>query len=407
MTVVYGTGDERSSSVSVAVALTAVARSSADDGCNDGGNDNDDNDNDPEADPALLAGLPRRADRLVGVLETLVHVGLDLGTLLLDHVERVILFVDQDRHLVEELGELGNGPLDSLNVLVTLLDFSKCALGLTVPVRVEKGLREDLAILVVVQGSLDLLLSGIGLDNAELTLGTSAVLLAVGLLDLLVSLDGLLESVFDSTDLGIADILIASSRDTLGLGLEQLDAIFDTVGEGRGFLLDGCQLLLGVLGRSLVHVVEGTGVEIRDFVDVLVDETDGVLDLGDVGEERVDITGGLLAGNILHLVCVVAGRSSSVGCWLSLGHLTVCSLLGRSIISLGLTIVSTLVVCISLLLWGSISLLWLTIAALWTALWTALLLCWIRVVTVAVVSASVASVAASLLGLSSMQTQGY
>ncbi len=201
-----------------------------------------------------------------------------LCSLFLNNIQGVVLLVDKNAHLIEELCKFGDGALDPFDVFVTFLHLTQSTSCFTVTVAVQKGLREDLTVLIIVKSSLNLLLSGIGLDDTELTLSPCAVLLAIRLLHLLVALNRLLETVLHGANLGVANVLVTSSGNTLCLGLQQFDAVLDTVGQRGSLLLDRSKLLFGVLSGSFIHVVERTRVKVGDLVDVLVDETDGVLD---------------------------------------------------------------------------------------------------------------------------------
>lgn len=65
-----------------------------------------------------------------------LHVGIDLLRVVLDRGDRLVLLFDQHAHLVEHLGQLGQGAFDLLDVVVSLLDLAQRASGVAVSVRV-------------------------------------------------------------------------------------------------------------------------------------------------------------------------------------------------------------------------------------------------------------------------------
>lgn len=103
-------------------------------------------------------------------------------------------------HIIEQLCQFCERPLNTLNVLMTLLHFPVgCSRGRES--RIQKRLLEDLPIALVVDHRLDLLWAGVRLDNLELTLHPLLILDTVLLLHTLVALDGFHELLFHNGSL--------------------------------------------------------------------------------------------------------------------------------------------------------------------------------------------------------------
>jgi len=145
---------------------------------NDADNSKDDEEYN-EADPSLFTGSPCRANGLVRIAKTKdmissgsiqavkglspsLYVLLGFASLSLDDIDGLILLFNQYAHLVfkivirrvilkvseetdviKQLRELGNSPLDTLDILMTFLYFTVSGARLAVPVRAHKLIKRS------------------------------------------------------------------------------------------------------------------------------------------------------------------------------------------------------------------------------------------------------------------------
>lgn len=158
---------------------------------------------DTQADPLLLASLASCVDGDANLLVTLIEVLDDLLSLLLNLSDGNLLLNDQCVHILEELGELNHLLLNLDKGSVTILDSAESGAGAALAVTLHKGLLEDLATGSVLDGSLNLSFAGIGANDtvlaSHLVLGTLSELR----LNLLVLLDGRLETAVDTGDVRV------------------------------------------------------------------------------------------------------------------------------------------------------------------------------------------------------------
>ena len=106
------------------------------DGQDDGDDDEDENDN-AETPPLPLAGVPGALDGLVGMLITLVDVLRSVLGVMLGLDDGLLLLLDQDGEVLEHGGELIQGLLNALQLVVARAHIAQDIGGLSHPVAPE------------------------------------------------------------------------------------------------------------------------------------------------------------------------------------------------------------------------------------------------------------------------------
>lgn len=158
---------------------------------------------DTQADPLLLASLAGRVDGDANLLVTLIEVLDDLLGLLLNLGDGNLLLDDQGVHVLEQLGELDHLLLNLDKGGVTILDSAESGTGAALAVALHKGLLENLATSGILDGGLNLSFAGIGANNTVLASHLVLGALSELRLNLLVLLDGGLETAVDTGDVGV------------------------------------------------------------------------------------------------------------------------------------------------------------------------------------------------------------
>jgi hypothetical protein len=247
---------ERPTTIGGGYLCTAVARSCANDSGHDGCDDDNDDEENDEADDTLLSCLACRDDGLVGGLKTLAHVVLDSSTVLINDVDLLALLSNKNVDLLKQLSKLDERPLNLLDVLVSLLNFSQRTSGFTMSIRVEQRLGKDLLSLVIFNGCSYFLGCGIRLDNLVLPLCTISVLFAVRLFYLLIPLNRLFEPILLRSNLGPAHILVSALWQAGSLRVQVPNLVLNSIGQATCLSRHASQLLMSLLRGSFVHVVQ-------------------------------------------------------------------------------------------------------------------------------------------------------
>lgn len=239
---------------------------------------------DAEADPLLLARLAGRDNGNANLLVALVEILHHLLRLLFDLGHGHVLLHDERVHVLEELGELDHLALDLLQSSMAVLDGREGGAGLAAAVRLHESLGEDLASGDVLDGGADLLLGRLGPDDAvlpgHLVLHAPAEL---GL-ELLILLDGRLETAVDAAHLG-AVLREAAVRIRLHLAHAFREAAV------HGHRLGRQRIQLPVRRRSCrrVGVVQRPLLQHPQLFEVLLDGVDAPVNLPTLVQDRVRV----------------------------------------------------------------------------------------------------------------------
>ncbi|GKT41627.1 uncharacterized protein ColSpa_01808 [Colletotrichum spaethianum] len=209
----------------------------------------------------------------------------DLLALLLDLGDGGLLLDDEHVHVLEQLGELDHLLLNLLQGGLAVLDGVEDGVGLGLAAALHDGLLEDLgAGAGVLDGLADLALVGVGADDPVLAGHLVLGALAEGGLDLLVLLDGALETAIDA-----ADLRRVPGRLAVGAGLDCADAIGERAVHGHGLGGEGVELAGGRRARRRVGVGEGALLQHAQLVQVGLDLVDALVDGAALVEDGVGV----------------------------------------------------------------------------------------------------------------------
>lgn len=169
---------------------------------NNGNNDDDDeNDDDKEAPPLLSAGAGSRFDRGVELLDGSAGVFLDLVAVVFDLLDHLALLDDELIHVFEQLSQFDHCPLDLLDIVVTAANFRQCGPRSSRSLTGHSSLAENLGVGIALLDFLDILIRSVWVGDPVLSHNLFPRLPLMCNLDLLVSVDGLLEGPLQNGDL--------------------------------------------------------------------------------------------------------------------------------------------------------------------------------------------------------------
>jgi hypothetical protein len=237
-----------------------------------------------QAPPLLLPGGARRLDSHTNLLVALVEVLDNLLALLLNLHNGRFLLHNQGVHVLEELGKLNHLLLNLNQGIVAILYGAEGGTGTSLAIALHEGLAEDLVVARVLDGLADLLLGGIGADDAvlagHLVLGTLAELR----LDLLVLLDGLLEATVDT-----ADLRLVLGRVGVAVGLDGANSLGQGAVESHGLRGEVVELTVGIARRRGVGVVESALLNHAELLEVALNLVDATIDVAALVEDGVGV----------------------------------------------------------------------------------------------------------------------
>ncbi|GJD02611.1 hypothetical protein ColKHC_11436 [Colletotrichum higginsianum] len=229
----------------------------------------------------------------------------DLLALLLDLGNGSLLLDNQHVHVLEQLCELNHLLLNLLQGGLAVLNGVEHGISLGLATTLHDGLLEDLGSGTgVLDGLADLALVGIGADDSvlagHLVLGT----LAEGGFDLLVLLDGALETTVDAADLRRVPGGLA-----VGAGLDGAHAVGEGAVHSHGLGGQGIELARGGGAGRRVGIGEGALLQHAQLVQVGLYLVDSLVDGAALVEDRVRV-------RLAEAACVLGeGFHLNVGSW--------------------------------------------------------------------------------------------
>lgn len=174
---------------------------------------------------------------------------------------------------------------------MAVLNGAQGGTGAALAVTLHQSLAEDLVVAGILDSSANLGLGGIRADNAvlagHLVLGTLAELR----LNLLVALDGLLETSVNAADLGLV-----LGRVRLGVGLDGADAVGEGSVKSHGVCGERVELAVGHARGRGIGIIESTLLEHTKLLKVALDLVNASVNVTALIEDGVGVAAAHRAG---------------------------------------------------------------------------------------------------------------
>jgi hypothetical protein len=245
-----------------------------------------------QANPLLLSGPPCRLDGASELNIALVQIVDHLLTLMLDIANLFFLLDNQGIHILEQLGQLDHLLLNLLDRGMTILNRAEDGSGLPAAVTLHQSLLEDLGPLgCILDGSANLLLRCVGSHYAVLACHLILRSLAERRLNLLVLLNGLLETPIDARHLRRVPGLLA-----VPAGLDRAYSFSQTPVQTHRLCGKTVQLSRGSGAGRGIGIVEGAVLKQSQLAKVAFNLVDALVDVATFIQNGIGIALAKAAG---------------------------------------------------------------------------------------------------------------